>query len=125
MGGGTATQAHLNAPTCNALQRDQEKDIIEHGRRGRNREEANPHLPEGPNQTTLTYLAQQHETSNMGNHECDKGGARPGRYQTGSQQRCGDPYAAKMCTPGQDPIPHAHGCVAVGIQTMVLSDSDR
>ena len=25
-------------------------------------------------------------------------------------------------TPGQDPIPNAHGCIAVGVQTMALSD---
>ena len=64
MGGGTSTQAHLKAQTCNVLQRGK-KDISEHGMCGRNRKEASPHVPWGPNQSTLTDLAQQHNTSDM------------------------------------------------------------
>ena len=55
------TSKHRPATHCSVTK----KDIIEHGLCGRNRKEASPHVPEGPNQSTLTDLAQQHNTSNM------------------------------------------------------------
>ena len=121
MVGGTSTQAHLKAQTCGVLQRGK-KDISEHGMCGRNRKEASPHVPWGPNQSTLTDLAQQHNTSNMGEpvgaKRVAQGPGGTGRdHSSNAEIQCGEDG-----TPGQDPIPNAHGCIAVGVQTMALSD---
>ena len=124
MGGGTSTQAHLNARTCNALQRDQEKEIIECGRSGRDLEEVNPHLPEGPNQATLTYLAQQHDTSHMETMSATEVAHGPVGAGQDHTRRCGSPHAAKVHTWAR-PDPTRTWLCSRGIQTMALSDSDR
>ena len=98
------------------------KDMSEHGMHGRSRKGASPHVPRGPNQSTLTDLAQQHNTGNMGEpmgaKRVAQGPGGTGRdHSSNAEIQCGEDG-----TPGQDPIPNAHGCVAVGVQTMALSD---
>ena len=114
-------KAHLKAQTCDVLQREgkAKADAAEHGR---NREEPAHMNPEGrPNQRCQTWHGSTIQV-NMDEPVVLRAW-RTVREGTGLDHSSNaEIRRGEDGTPGQDPIPNAHGCIAEGVQTMALSD---